>query len=47
MTKGVNKAIPVGNLGAGPEVRYTASGAAVAKLTSAENSRPTRATVRR
>lgn len=32
MAKGVNKVIIVGNLGADPEVRYTASGAAVANL---------------
>jgi single-strand DNA-binding protein len=32
MARGINKVILVGNLGADPEVRYTASGAAVANL---------------
>jgi len=32
MAKGVNKVILIGNLGADPEVRYAASGAAVANL---------------
>ena len=30
--RGVNKVILIGNLGADPEIRYTASGVAVAKL---------------
>lgn len=34
-TKGVNKAIILGNLGANPEVRYTPSGTAVANLSVA------------
>lgn len=34
-TRGVNKVILVGNLGADPEVRYMASGAAVANITLA------------
>lgn len=32
MAKGINKVILVGNLGADPELRYTANGTAVAKL---------------
>ena len=32
MARGINKVILVGNLGADPEVRYTASGAAVTNL---------------
>ena len=32
MARGVNKVIIVGNMGADPEMRYTASGAAVANL---------------
>ncbi|HKJ76940.1 MAG TPA: single-stranded DNA-binding protein [Gammaproteobacteria bacterium] len=32
MARGINKVILVGNLGADPEVRYTANGAAVANL---------------
>lgn len=32
MSKGVNKAIIVGNLGADPEMRYSADGTAIAKL---------------
>ncbi len=35
--KGVNKVILIGNLGADPEIRYTASGTAVAKLNIATN----------
>ena len=35
MARGVNKAIIVGNLGRDPEVRYTASGSAVANVTVA------------
>lgn len=35
MARGVNKVILVGNLGKDPEVRYTASGSAVANLTVA------------
>ena len=32
MSRGVNKAILVGNLGADPETRYTASGAAITEI---------------
>ena len=35
MARGINKAIIVGNLGRDPEVRYTASGSAVANVTVA------------
>ncbi|MES1927438.1 single-strand DNA binding protein [Salinisphaera sp. T31B1] len=35
MQRGINKAILVGNLGADPEVRYTAGGTAVANVTLA------------
>ena len=35
MARGINKVIIVGNLGRDPEVRYTASGAAVANVTVA------------
>ncbi|MCW8927704.1 MAG: single-stranded DNA-binding protein, partial [Gammaproteobacteria bacterium] len=35
MARGVNKVILVGNLGQDPEVRYTASGAAVANISVA------------
>ena len=35
MARGVNKVILVGNLGKDPEIKYTASGAAVANLTIA------------
>jgi len=35
MSRGINKAIIVGNLGADPEVRYTAGGSAVANITVA------------
>lgn len=35
MSRGVNKVILVGNLGADPEVRYTAGGSAVANLSIA------------
>ena len=35
MSRGVNKAIIVGNLGRDPEVRYTANGSAVANVTIA------------
>lgn len=37
MARGVNKVILVGNLGADPETRYTASGAAVTNLSVATN----------
>jgi single-strand DNA-binding protein len=37
--KSVNKVILIGNLGKDPEVKYTPSGAAVAKLTLATNER--------
>jgi len=37
MSRGVNKAIIVGTLGQDPEVRYTASGSAVANLSVATN----------
>jgi single-strand DNA-binding protein len=39
MAKSVNKVILVGNLGKDPEVKYTPSGTAVAKLTLATNER--------
>ena len=32
MARGINKVILIGNLGADPEIRYTANGTAVAKL---------------
>ncbi len=32
MARGINKAILIGNLGADPEIRYTAGGAAVANI---------------
>lgn len=35
MARGINKVILIGNLGRDPEVRYTASGAAVANVTLA------------
>ena len=35
MARGINKVILVGNLGAGPEVRYTAGGTAIASLSIA------------
>ena len=35
MARGVNKAIIVGNLGRDPEVRYSASGSAIANVTVA------------
>lgn len=35
MARGVNKVMLIGNLGADPEVRYTAAGAAVANVTLA------------
>ena len=35
MARGVNKVILVGNLGADPETRYTASGAAITNITVA------------
>ena len=35
MARGVNKVILVGNLGKDPEIKYTASGAAIANLTIA------------
>lgn len=37
MARGVNKVILIGNLGADPELRYTASGTAVAKFRIATN----------
>lgn len=37
MARGVNKVILIGNLGTDPEVRYAASGIAVAKFTLATN----------
>jgi single-strand DNA-binding protein len=37
MSRGVNKVILIGNLGADPEVRYTANGTAVAKFRVATN----------
>ena len=39
MAKSVNKVILIGNLGKDPEIKYTPSGAAVAKLTLATNER--------
>jgi len=39
MTKSVNKVILVGNVGQDPEVKYTASGVPVAKLSIATNER--------
>ena len=39
MAKSVNKVILIGNLGKDPEVKYTPSGTAVAKLTLATNER--------
>jgi single-strand DNA-binding protein len=39
MAKSVNKVILVGNLGKDPEVKYTPSGTAVARLTLATNER--------
>jgi single-strand DNA-binding protein len=39
MSKSVNKVILIGNLGKDPEVRYTASGVPVAKITVATNER--------
>lgn len=39
MAKSVNKVILIGNLGKDPEVKYTASGTAVASLTIATNER--------
>ena len=35
MSKGINKVIIVGNLGKDPEIKYTASGAAIANITVA------------
>ncbi|MBT8073335.1 MAG: single-stranded DNA-binding protein [Xanthomonadales bacterium] len=35
MSKGINKVIVVGNLGKDPEMKYTASGAAIANITVA------------
>jgi len=35
MARGINKVILVGNLGADPETRYTASGAAITRITVA------------
>jgi single-strand DNA-binding protein len=35
MARGINKVILVGNLGKDPEIRYTASGAAIANITIA------------
>ena len=35
MSKGINKAILIGNLGKDPDVKYTASGSAVANITIA------------
>jgi len=37
MARGVNKAIILGSLGQDPDIRYTASGAAVANITIATN----------
>jgi single-strand DNA-binding protein len=37
MARGINKAIIVGTLGQDPEVRYTASGSAVANISVATN----------
>lgn len=39
MAKSVNKVILIGNLGKDPEVKYTPSGTAVAKITLATNER--------
>ena len=39
MSKSVNKVILIGNLGKDPEVKYTASGVPVAKITVATNER--------
>ena len=39
MPKSVNKVILIGNIGKDPEIKYTPSGAAVAKLTLATNER--------
>ena len=39
MAKSVNKVILVGNVGQDPEVKYTASGVPVAKLSFATNER--------
>ena len=38
-SRGINKVILVGNLGADPEVRYTGSGVAIANLSIATNER--------
>ena len=35
MSRGINKVILVGNLGKDPEIRYSASGAAIANITVA------------
>lgn len=35
MARGINKVILVGNLGKDPEIRYSASGAAIANITIA------------
>ncbi|MEL0083761.1 MAG: single-stranded DNA-binding protein, partial [Gammaproteobacteria bacterium] len=35
MARGINKVILVGNLGKDPEIRYSASGAAIANITVA------------
>ncbi len=35
MARGINKVILVGNLGGDPETRYTASGAAITRITVA------------
>lgn len=37
MARGINKVILIGNLGKDPDIRYTASGAAVANVTIATN----------
>ena len=37
MARGVNKAIILGSLGQDPDIRYTASGAAVANISIATN----------
>lgn len=39
MARGINKVILVGNLGADPDVRYTASGSAVARISVATSER--------